>query len=1429
MKRFLLLTAILAGTFFVAIAQNGGGKFSAGTRLILAGRDGKFSVEKGKQEMQQLQRNRRAQQSLTLFADEAATDDYNAALPSATPFVRNGVKMAQCWISMSDDNYAPIEALGVEILAKFNGKVTANIPVDALEKLAALKNVTKISAAKNLKKKTYRSRVLTNVDDVHSLSADAQTAGLIQSYDGTGVVLGIIDTGIDFGHQMFKNSAGQSRIKKKYVYNTTSEQLEEYSGTSVYFKDETHGTHTSTIAGGSDYQATAYVYTTGTSYTTVSNAKFGGMAPGADLVLCDLGEELTDANISACIKNISDYADQVGKPCVISLSLGGHFGPHDGTGDMADVCDQYTGKGKIILFASGNEGEDGIYLGKNASASSPAMTVLTSGTRSSYSVDYGAMISYARTPDTELAVRYYVVNTSTNRVLWTSNEITTDDYFVDDDGNIELYGAEISVNDTGSDGSTKLSTYFTAYQSDSDNYGYLCCYMDKDAHNNKWNVETVIYYLKAVSSNYKIGISIYPKTGSCYVDSWPLAYIDFTASSATVNGNTFTAGNNESSASDEASFPSVISVGAYCSSKYWRAGTTSASNQYWTTNGTYQQISMFSSYQAEGAGPTGQKQPWITAPGEVILAGYNSGYSAESNIYYAYGTNKVLGAMSGTSMATPCAAGITALWLQAKPTLTPDEVKEVMQQTAIKDTYVTGTYASHFGQGKIDALAGIKYILENDDEPRIAATPLTVDIAAKPNETATQTVNVKGKNLTGNITATLSDVGGVFAIDKTSIANTSAGADITISYTPTAEGNHAATITLSSAGADDVTVTVNGVSLDGGTASDAWLDIAKYATIGEAGWSTSYVNNLYEYTEYESDAVAWLTLPVYGAWVGTYYNSHPQKWISSNVTSTSNKYAGTTWNSSDKLLGSSPYFTSTSARAMGYNSRTNYTQETVSFYVTNTTAVKLLGLGQSRSSSTYPATLNIYECSAKADGTLTEGTTAVKSYSNSATSGTFVLSATDLDAEKVYKVVAATYRSLICEIGFQTPLTVEKTPEVSATPTSISVEAPVGSTAVETLAVTGKNLEGSIALTLSDEAGVFAIDKNSLETSGSINVTFTPKAAQTYQASLTIESEGAESVSVSLEGTGLQPFIMADPEELSFAEIEAESTETLTVNVVGENLCEAVTATLSDANGVFSLDATSLSMDEVTAEEGKQLAVTFAPQAAGTYTGSVTLSSPNAESVVIGLSATAKRKTPDYYDATISSVGLSTMYLDFPVEIPYDAYDPDLLGVYIIYDMSDRSELKLARLNTTIPANTGVIIQGNSGTYRFPKATGNVSELKRNNYLQGVVETTPVSTIKAAQPSQGTIYTLGKGTDSYIGFYKYSGKNINANRCYLFIDNNAAANGFSLDFDDMTTAIDQLRAGEEQGEWVTLQGIRLNGKPAQRGIYIHNGKTVNIK
>lgn len=1118
--------AMLFGFTSPVMAQKSG-KISPSTRLVLRDRDGKMSLETP----QGLTRDKH-----TTFSSDGSIATREAfgggrELPFAKPMMVGGLQMVQCWIGMTDQNYSRLEALGVKIQAKFDDRVTANVPVVAIEQVASLSNVTKVSVAKRLKEKTYRSRILTNVDDVLNYSAEAKSAGLAQAYNGTGVVLGVIDTGIDFGHQMFKDANGNSRIKKKYVYNTTDEELQEFTDDTYYYNAETHGTHTSSIAGGSDFTATAYVYTTGTSYSTVSNAKFGGMAPGTELVLCDLGEELTDANIAACIKYISDYADQEGKPCVTSLSLGGHYGPHDGTGDMADICAQYTGKGKIIIFAAGNEGEDKIYLGKNASKSSPVQTVLTSDTRSEYSMDYGVALSYARTPNTELCVCYYVVDTSKNTILWTSNEITTDDYFVDEEGNIELYGAEISVNDTGSDGTTKLSDYFTAYGNNSEKYGYLCGYMEKDSHNNKWYVETVLYYLKPVSSTYKIGMSIYPKTGSCYVDSWPVGYLNFTASSATANGTTFSAGTNDCSISDESTYPSVISVGSYVSSKYWRGGTTSASNQTWTANGTYQQISGFSSYQAPNYGPLGTKLPWITAPGEVILAGYNSGYSPDGNAHYAYGTNKQLGAMSGTSMATPCVAGIVALWLQANSMLTPLQMKEVMASTAIKDTYVTGTYATHFGNGKIDALAGIKKVIEDYDNPVIKATPSTVILDGYATETYTQTVKVKGLYLGGDITATLSSADGVFSIDKTNISMSDAanGADIILTWSPATAGTYSATLTLSSTGAEDEVISITGVAEaaiptilaestelefstmlnesqskeiavsgrflsgditvslndpsrvfsvspstltavggeealtpltvtfnsasegsftgsvvltsagaedviislsaeanDGGTASDAYLNIAKYATIDEAGWNTAYVNKLYEYTEYPDDECAWLTLPVYGAFVGARYSQNgatigsgqPQKWIESNVSNT-NQVKEVTWDATDVYLGSGKYFTSVSAKAVGTNSSSSGSNKTVTFYVTNTTGVKLYG--NHNGSTYYPTSLSAYVCTDNGNGSLTAETTATKNASQT-DKGVTNLSITGLDASKIYKIVVSQARGYLYEIGFQTPL-----------------------------------------------------------------------------------------------------------------------------------------------------------------------------------------------------------------------------------------------------------------------------------------------------------------------------------------------------------------------------------------------------------------------
>ena len=67
------------------------------------------------------------------------------------------------------------------------------------------------------------------------------------------------------------------------------------------------------------------------------------------------------------------------------------------------------------------------------------------------------------------------------------------------------------------------------------------------------------------------------------------------------------------------------------------------------------------------------------------------------------------GALSGTSMSCPTVSGIIALWLQADPTLTLDDIKEVLAATSRNDEF-TAASPIRWGYGKIDAAAGIEYI-----------------------------------------------------------------------------------------------------------------------------------------------------------------------------------------------------------------------------------------------------------------------------------------------------------------------------------------------------------------------------------------------------------------------------------------------------------------------------------------------------------------------------------------------------------------------------------------------------------------------------------------------------------------------------------------------------------------------------------------------
>ncbi len=181
---------------------------------------------------------------------------------------------------------------------------------------------------------------------------------------GEGVIVGIVDSGIDYMHLNFRYDGDGDGMEESsrilYIWDQTTGMFYHNNAIesdiaaglgpgagNVRTKDQMgHGTHVAGIAAG-DGSAPGLGHT--------------GVAPAAQIIV--VKTSWFTADIIAGVEFILERAAAHQRPVVVNLSLGGHQGPHDGTSLFEQMISKLAvGEERAIVVSAGNSAEDDIHV-----------------------------------------------------------------------------------------------------------------------------------------------------------------------------------------------------------------------------------------------------------------------------------------------------------------------------------------------------------------------------------------------------------------------------------------------------------------------------------------------------------------------------------------------------------------------------------------------------------------------------------------------------------------------------------------------------------------------------------------------------------------------------------------------------------------------------------------------------------------------------------------------------------------------------------------------------------------------------------------------------------------------------------------------------------------------------------------------------------
>ncbi|MEU1515078.1 S8 family peptidase [Streptomyces sp. NPDC005811] len=533
---------------------------------------------------------------------------------------------------------------GLTVLVQAGDVVGGDIGIDRLTELDELEAVGYVEASRPTHPELDAAVPETKADKVHTGPPGLR---------GAGVIVGVVDSGIDWRHGCFRDPTGKTRILRIWDQNLAPEPGEsspapfnhgvEYARSAIdtalgspdpmsvvrHMDDSVgHGTHVAGIAAGDGSSA--------------GNGKpaftFVGVAPEADLVVVanqTTTEALGDSmSTLEAVGYVFKVAETLGRPAVVNISQGDNLGPHDGSSLLERGIDNLlNAPGHALVKSAGNAANAGVHAtGQVTQGESDVVQFL---------VPVGD-----NTPDT-VDIWYPGADRLSLRIT-TPNGTAS---------------AEVTPGTTVPD--LALPGGNTAF-------------VDSVVHHPQ-NGDNRIYVQLSPGSQTAIRPGTWSLTliGQTVADDgrWH-AWIE---RGQTVPQFIGSHRNDEMTISVPGTSRKVVTAASYI------------------TKGAGQgNLSTFSS-----RGPTrdGRHAPTLAAPGQAIT----------SALVGAAGANQYQ-PMSGTSMAAPHLTGVCALMLQSTPTLTQDDLVLLLTKTARLDPFTVGAPNNDWGAGKVDAAAAVESI-----------------------------------------------------------------------------------------------------------------------------------------------------------------------------------------------------------------------------------------------------------------------------------------------------------------------------------------------------------------------------------------------------------------------------------------------------------------------------------------------------------------------------------------------------------------------------------------------------------------------------------------------------------------------------------------------------------------------------------------------